>query len=73
MKLKIDYLKFALLLFVIVAMGSSAIAQRTITGTLTDAETGEALIGASIVVVGTSQGTVTDFNGSYTLEVPEVY
>ncbi len=71
MKLKIDYLKCALLLLAIVAMGSSALAQRTITGTMTDAETGEALIGASILVVGTSQGTVTDFNGSYTLEVPE--
>lgn len=71
MKLKIDYLKFTLLFLAIMAMGGSALAQRTITGTLTDGETGDALIGASILVVGTSTGTVTDFNGSYTINVPE--
>ncbi|MCB0563999.1 MAG: TonB-dependent receptor [Phaeodactylibacter sp.] len=46
-------------------------AQRTITGTVTDAETNETLIGANIVVTGTSSGTVTDFDGNFSLEVPE--
>ncbi len=45
-------------------------AQRTITGVVTDVG-GEPLIGASILVVGTQTGTVTDIDGSYTLEVPE--
>lgn len=46
------------------------VAQRTISGTVTDAETGETLIGANILVVGTSTGTITDFDGTYSLEVP---
>ncbi len=47
----------------------SATAQRTITGMVSDSETGDALIGASILVVGTSTGAVTDFNGNYSIEV----
>ncbi|MCB0635624.1 MAG: carboxypeptidase-like regulatory domain-containing protein, partial [Lewinella sp.] len=47
------------------------LAQRTISGTVTDAETGETLIGANILVVGTSTGTITDFDGTYSLMVPE--
>ena len=72
MKLKFDYLTKCLLLFVIaVGMSSLATAQRTVTGIATDAETGDPLIGANILVLGTSTGTVTDIDGSYSLEVPE--
>ncbi|MEL6925489.1 MAG: SusC/RagA family TonB-linked outer membrane protein, partial [Bacteroidota bacterium] len=39
-----------------------------ISGTITDAENGEPLIGASILVQGTNTGTVTDFDGKYTLD-----
>lgn len=42
-----------------------------ITGTVTDAETGEPLPGANIVCQGTTMGTVTDMNGNYTVQVPE--
>ncbi len=45
-------------------------AQRTISGTITDASSGEPLIGANILAVGTSSGTVTDLDGSFTLDVP---
>jgi TonB-dependent starch-binding outer membrane protein SusC len=45
-------------------------AQRVVTGTVTD-NNGDPLIGASVLVVGTTVGTVTDFNGTYTLTVPE--
>jgi TonB-linked SusC/RagA family outer membrane protein len=41
-----------------------------ITGTITDAENGEALPGVSVVVRGTTIGTVTDFEGNYTISVP---
>ncbi|MCB0666600.1 MAG: SusC/RagA family TonB-linked outer membrane protein, partial [Saprospiraceae bacterium] len=41
---------------------------RTISGTITDASTSEALIGATVLVKGTSNGTVTDFDGNYSLE-----
>ncbi len=50
---------------------NTLLAQRTITGTVTDAQTKEPLIGANIIVVGTSIGTITEFDGSYTLNVPE--
>ena len=41
-----------------------------ITGTVTDAENGEALPGVSVVVKGTTIGTVTDFEGNYAISVP---
>ncbi len=41
----------------------------TLNGTVTD-ETGEALIGASVLIKGTTIGTVTDVDGNYTLNVP---
>ncbi len=56
-----------LLLWFVVGMAS---AQRTVTGSVTDTE-GEPLIGASVLVKGTTVGTVADFDGSFSLEVPE--
>lgn len=49
---------------------SAAIEARTITGTVTD-QTGETVISASVIVKGTSIGTVTDFDGFFTLDVPQ--
>ncbi|MEO9474375.1 MAG: TonB-dependent receptor [Cyclobacteriaceae bacterium] len=43
---------------------------RTITGKITD-EKGEALPGATVVVKGTTVGTITDFDGMYSLDAPE--
>jgi TonB-linked SusC/RagA family outer membrane protein len=48
-----------------------AIVDITVTGTVTDAETGEPIPGVSIVVRGTNQGTATDAQGKYALTVPE--
>lgn len=44
--------------------------QGQISGLVTSSETGEPLIGASIVVKGTTGGTVTDLDGRYQLNVP---
>ena len=44
-------------------------AQTRITGNVTD-EKGEPVIGASILVKGTDQGTVTDLDGDFSLSVP---
>jgi len=44
-------------------------AQTTITGVVTD-ESGEPLIGAGVVVEGTTVGTITGIDGDYTLTVP---
>ena len=42
---------------------------RAVTGTVTDAVTGEAIVGANVIVKGTTDGTVTDVEGLYTLDV----
>ena len=47
-------------------------AQRTISGLVVD-ETNTPLIGATILVKGTSTGTVTDIEGRYSIEVPDGY
>ncbi len=69
--MKIFQLKFFLTLSCFLLWGGSALlAQRTITGQVTDAENGESLVGASIIVEGTSIGASTDFDGNFSLNVP---
>lgn len=41
----------------------------SVSGTVTDKANGESLIGVSVVEVGTSNGTVTDFDGKFSLTV----
>jgi len=60
---------FALLVFFAVTVVSLS-GQRTVTGTLLDEE-GLALIGANVLVKGTTIGTISDIDGSYSLDVPE--
>lgn len=43
---------------------------RTIKGEVTDAQNGDALIGATVMVEGGKNGTVTDFDGNFVLQVP---
>lgn len=62
--------KLSLILMVLIFAMGSVLAQRTVTGTVTD-DTGDALIGANVLVKGTSVGAVTDLDGNYTVEVPE--
>ena len=69
MKIKVN-LKGFVLLALFTAMSSFAIAQRTIKGSVTDAASNEGLVGASIVVTGTTKGTLTDVDGKYELSVP---
>ena len=45
-------------------------AQTPFKGTVVD-ENGEPVIGASIIIVGTTTGTVTDFDGGFSLTAPE--
>ena len=60
--------KLALALLCLVSAWSLS-AQTTIKGVVTD-ETGEPLIGAGVVVEGTTIGTITGIDGDYTLTVP---
>ena len=62
--------KLSLVLFMVVFAVGFALAQRTVVGSITDSD-GEALIGASVLVKGTTKGTVTDLDGKYSVEVPE--
>lgn len=52
----------------LVAIGCFAFGQGSITGTITDAESNEPLIGATVTVKGTSNGTVSDINGTFRIE-----
>lgn len=64
--MKTQLLKFTFL--VIFGLSSLMImAQGTLKGTIIDAETNETLVGASVVVEGTTKGTVTNFDGSFSL------
>lgn len=51
-------------------MLGGVLAQTKVSGTVTSQEDGQPVIGASILVVGTQVGTVTDANGKFTLTCP---
>ena len=57
---------FLTLFFVGIGM---VVAQTQVRGTVVD-EAGEPIIGATIQLQGTGQGTITDFNGSFQLSAP---
>jgi outer membrane receptor protein involved in Fe transport len=50
---------------------SEMLAQGTIEGTISDDNTGETLIGAAVVIKGTTIGTVTDIDGNFKLKVDQ--
>ena len=54
-----------LLVAVMSVLSSYAMAQTTVKGQLVDAETGEPLVGAAVMVEGTTQGSVTDIDGYF--------
>jgi len=64
--------KFALLLTCLLLCGVHVVfaQSRSITGTVTDSDDGSSLPGVSVVVKGTTIGTVTDIEGKFTLSVP---
>ncbi|MDR1682456.1 MAG: TonB-dependent receptor, partial [Candidatus Symbiothrix sp.] len=61
-------------LFIILFLGLctfvSAQNMEDIQGTVLDKKTGEAVIGANVVVVGTTTGTVTDIDGHFKIRMP---
>lgn len=71
MKFLHTFTKGGLLVTLLLLLSNFAMAQRTVVGKVTDAENGEALIGASVSVVGTTRGAVTDIDGKYSVEVPD--
>ena len=59
------YFLFLLLILGVVPFFNS---QTLINGKITDEETGEDLIGASVKIVNSKYGTVSDFNGEFKLQ-----
>ena len=60
-----------LLVAVLSVFSAAAFAQTTVRGQLVDSETGEPLVGAAVMVEGTSQGTVTDIDGYFKQSVAQ--
>jgi TonB-linked SusC/RagA family outer membrane protein len=60
-----------LFLFLLTAACTQLWAQRTVSGKVTSAEDGSSLPGVNVVVVGSQQGSITDIDGNYSLQVPE--
>ena len=52
-------------------LSATAFAQINVKGTVTDAETGEPLVGVSVKVQGTSTGATTNIDGQYTLSISD--
>jgi len=64
--------KFTIILACFLLFGfQAAQAQRTITGVVTSSEDSKPIPGVTIVIQGTSVGTATDLDGTYTIKVPE--
>jgi TonB-dependent starch-binding outer membrane protein SusC len=72
--MKIKYtslLKTVTMVMFFTLISCAAWAQRTISGTITDAGNDEPLVGATVILTGTNKGTLTDIDGKFELMVPE--
>jgi len=64
--------KFTIFLALMLFIGAQvALAQRTITGKVTGSDDGAGIPGATILVKGTTVGSITDVDGKFTLNVPK--
>ena len=61
------------ILFLLVAllMGAHVMAQRTVSGTVTDANDNSPLIGANVLVKNAGVGSITDVDGRYSVTLPQ--
>lgn len=66
--MKFYRLRFLLNIILTFLISSAAIGQNIIRGEVKDNSTGEPLIGASILLKGTSEGTITDYDGRFELK-----
>ena len=67
--MKLSFSVFRTMLLSATLLLSVAIEARVVTGVVRD-QAGETIISASVVVKGTTIGTVTDFDGNYSIDVP---
>ncbi|RYE18888.1 MAG: hypothetical protein EOP45_13450, partial [Sphingobacteriaceae bacterium] len=68
MKKRFTTLTSAVLVFFLFL--NASFAQQRVTGTVTDATTGETLIGVSVLLKGTTTGAATDANGAFSISAP---
>jgi len=71
MKYWYNALKISLLVCFVLFIAQDLLAQRTLTGTLKDKETGEPLSFANVVIKGTTVGATTDLDGNFAISVIE--
>ena len=64
-------ISFFTLLFIVVITSGFAFGKTPVTGKILDNEYHEPLIGANIVVEGTTQGTITNVDGSFQLQIDD--
>lgn len=57
------------LLFCLILLPTTLLAQSTVTGTVTDKADAMPLPGVNVIIKGTARGTATDFDGKFSLEV----
>ena len=62
--------RIAMILGGVILSCGMAFAQTSVTGKVTSSEDGEPVVGASIKIVGTNTGTVTDIDGNFVLNAP---
>ena len=60
-----------LLILLLLSLGVYLSAQNVIKGTIKSDDDKDGLVGASVLVKGTTQGTITDVNGNFELSVPD--
>ena len=64
-------MRYKVALFLLMIAASVFAQQKKIKGKVVSSEDGEPLIGVSILVKGTTNGTITDFDGNFELDVSE--
>jgi Ca-activated chloride channel homolog len=63
--------KVIMVLVLVLSCSTMLNASRVITGTVSEAETSLPLIGATVTLIGTHSGSITDANGKYSITVPD--
>ena len=66
---KNKFLKKIMWIFVLLCTSATAFSQTQVSGTIIN-DANEPIMGVSVVIKGTRSGTVTDFDGKYSLQVP---
>lgn len=60
-------MKRLIIILSVILSTATLLAQQSVQGTITDAQTGESLIGVTVQIKGTTTGTMTDVDGHYSL------